>query len=222
MSDSMVNIVTDILVKYGERAYEVLRIATEIALENRSLSKRLPGDFDYRTLVHKLYLNGINYNPSRLLSIIEREYGIIETTYRSANQRWWRFTDLRSIIDALDRYKTPQEIIDDPEIYLIKLQFKVLNLDELNKIVNELMNKNKLMNEDVELVKKIVLSELENVVLVLKKMLKFKGVFEKEVNELLRFLKSISKLVDKIMKRRGATPSNMVKTFMTVCNKESY
>ncbi|RLG83468.1 MAG: hypothetical protein DRO18_07875 [Thermoprotei archaeon] len=202
MRRNLEDVVTDILVKYGERAFEVLKVAVDIALENRSLGKRLPGDFDFRTLAYRLHLNGIKYNPSRLLSIIEKEYGIIETTYRSSNQRWWRFTNLHGIMEILNKYELTEEVIDDPEIYLIRLQLKLLKLGELSKVINELLNKSKLLKEDEERIRELVFNELEAVVKVLKRMMKFKDRFEREINECLNVLKLMSKLVNRVVGSR--------------------
>lgn len=97
--------VLEFLARYGERGYAVLRAAVEATLGSNGRHGVRLGDFNYREVVAKLRSYGLEYNPSNLLSILEREYAVIETSYKSSNQHWWRFLDLEAVIEALDEYE---------------------------------------------------------------------------------------------------------------------
>ena len=88
----------EFLANYGERGLAVVRAAVEAALAGRGSPGVRLGDFSYREVVARLRSWGLDYNPSMLLRILERDYGVIETTYRSSNQHWWRFLDLNAVL----------------------------------------------------------------------------------------------------------------------------
>lgn len=83
--------------EHGERARMLLRFI----LEESSRSREGLGDFSFKDIKERFKAAGIEYNPSPLLAKLEREIGIIETTYRSTTQRWWRVIDRDSIEEAL-------------------------------------------------------------------------------------------------------------------------
>ncbi len=98
--------VLEFLARYGEKGYYVLKAAVEASLEGGSSRRGVRlGDFSYREVVAKLKSYGLEYNPANLLSRLEREYAVIETSYRSGGQHWWRFIDLDAVIAALDEYE---------------------------------------------------------------------------------------------------------------------
>ena len=94
--------VLDFLEKYGDKGFIVLKTAIEISLSNTN--NRRFGDFSYQSLVFRLNSMGIGYNPSNILRILEREYGVIEKTYSSSRQKWYRFIDLDAVREALYEY----------------------------------------------------------------------------------------------------------------------
>ena len=74
----------EFLAKYGERGYALLKAILEASLAPR----RGPGfgDFSFKEIKARLASYGLNYNPSVLLAKLEKEYGVIETSYRSGTQ----------------------------------------------------------------------------------------------------------------------------------------
>lgn len=160
------SIVLDSLYKYGEKAFMVLRTAYEIYQNNSITGKKLLGDFDFKTLMSKLREKGFNYNPNQLLRIFERDFGIVETTYRSSNQRWWRFTDPKAVSRALNIYegKGNDTIESDPEITLLKFQVDIIDVDNLLGLISELVSKESLTSTDKKQIKHLLFDELPLVV----------------------------------------------------------
>ena len=122
----------EFLAVYGERGYYVLKAIVEAARE--SLGRARLGDFDYRSVKRKLREYGLDYNPSLLLSRLEREYGLIETSYKSGSQHWWRITDLDAIEEALAEYEgRPSQAAGeaDPRARLLRIQFYSLEPERI-------------------------------------------------------------------------------------------
>jgi hypothetical protein len=118
---------SEFIATYGERGYYLLRAILEAARE--LVGRGRLGDFDYKTVKRKLREMGLDYNPSLLLSRLEKEYGLIETTYRSGGQHWWRILDIAEIEDAIAEYegRPPlSESLSDPRVRLLRLQFYAL------------------------------------------------------------------------------------------------
>ncbi|MEM1879294.1 MAG: hypothetical protein QXJ18_05995, partial [Desulfurococcaceae archaeon] len=90
------------LEKYGEKGLIVLKTAFDLS-QDPHIDHRL-GDFSFKHLVLKLTSIGFNYNPVNLLRILEKEYGIIEKSYSSSNQTWWRFVDIEAVRRVLSEY----------------------------------------------------------------------------------------------------------------------
>ena len=113
--------VLDFLEKYGDKGFIVLKTAIEISLSNTN--NRRFGDFSYQSLVFRLNSMGIGYNPSNILRILEREYGVIEKTYSSSRQKWYRFIDLDAVREALYEYSYGTS---DPRIRILKIKYNSL------------------------------------------------------------------------------------------------
>ncbi len=160
------SIVLDSLYKYGEKAFVVLKTAYEVYQNNSVSGKKLLGDFDFKTLINKLREKGLNYNPNQLLRIMERDFGIIETTYRSSNQRWWKFNDPSAVSKALKIYEGKYEDIaeGDPEIILLKLQVDIVNIDSLLKTLAELTSKETLTTAEKGKVKQLIFDDVPLIV----------------------------------------------------------
>lgn len=97
------------------------------------------GDFDFKGVKRRLRELGVDYNPSLLLARLERDYGLIETTYKSGSQHWWRIVDLKAIEEALAEYEGRQPArSEDPRLRLLRIQFYSLQperiLEELRRI----------------------------------------------------------------------------------------
>jgi len=170
------SLVQEVLLKYGDRAYYVLKAALEAADEYRAEGRRYPGDFDFRGLVVKLREWGFKYNPNQLLRILEREYGIIETSYKSAAQHWYVFTDRDAVEAVLSDYGSSEGAvseIDDPEAYVLELQMDAVNVDSLLSRVKALCRKGKLSRADREVLREIIMNELPVVAKVMKEVSKY-------------------------------------------------
>lgn len=198
--------VYEALEKYGDRAYVVLKAMIEVARDYALNSRNRYGDFDYRGLVLRLKAMGVDYNPSRLLKTLE-EHGIIETTYHSGGQHWWKIINLDEVEEALREYSgEPTLDQEDPEITLIKVQVESLEPENLKSILQLMLRKKKLGEIDKKKFKRIVFEDLELVVKVLKKALEYEDVLEPEIKRLREIL-GLALLVAKKIGQPGIVKS---------------
>ncbi|MUM65460.1 hypothetical protein D1867_09445 [Acidianus infernus] len=180
---------TEALLRFGERCKLILKAAISIAESN---DKKELGDFDYKTLVEKLQEVGLDKDPKMILRALERDYGIIETTYKSANQHWWRFINIEEVKEAIG------DEIEDPEIQLIKIQANSLNLAELERKLRFMLNKPVLSEVDRALFKKIAFDELNYVMEVYRKA----SMYE-ETYDIAEKIKTILALATKVSMKIG-------------------
>ncbi len=128
----------DFLARYGERGYALLKAI----LEEADKPRRGPslGDFSFKGVKARLSSYGVDYNPAILLSKLEREYGVIETSYRSGSQHWWRIVDRRAIEEAVREYEGRPPGPHDPRVRVLRVQFASLEpealLRELERIAS--------------------------------------------------------------------------------------
>ncbi len=197
ITESLVN---EVLLRYGDRALYVLRAAWEVAEEYRVSGKKYPGDFDFKGVIRKLREWGLRYNPNQLLRILEREYGLIETSYKTVTQHWYVFTDRESVEKALRSYGGLDEVaneIADPEEYVLEIQISMLNIDSLISRVKKIYRKPRLTVADKEIIKEIVLKELPNVAKVMKEALKYGDKYSEFVNKASTLLKIVREVVNR-------------------------
>jgi hypothetical protein len=180
---------TEALLRFGDRCKLILKVAISIAESN---DKKELGDFDYKTLVEKLQEAGLDKDPKMILRALERDYGIIETTYKSANQHWWRFINIEEVKEAIG------DEIEDPEIQLIKIQANSLNLTELERKLRFMLNKPVLSEVDRALFKKIAFEELNYVMEVYRKA----SMYE-ETYDIAEKVKTILTLATKVSMKIG-------------------
>ncbi len=161
--------VLEFLANYGERGLAVLRAAVEAASAPRRRGVRL-GDFSHREVVEKLRSWGISYNPSTLLRILERDYGVVETSYRSSGQHWYRFIDLDAVVEALDAYERgvdaggeedPVEGELDPEVELLLVQIASLDPHGLLERLRRLLRRPRLGRAELAAFRRMAFDELE-------------------------------------------------------------
>jgi len=193
----MIEAVNEALSKYGGRAYYVLKAAVEVAEELRSSGVARLGDFDYRSLVAKLRSWGLNYNPSNLLRVLEREYGLIRTVYRSSNQRWWVFTDYAAVKLAL----SDERDLSDPDEELLALQIAVVDVDRVLAELGRLASRERLGPADERRLREIVLAELPQLVEVYKKALNYGDKYADFVGKVRKAMELARKVV--ALARRG-------------------
>jgi len=189
--------VFEVLEKYGDKAYLLLKTILEVSREYSYQGRSRYGDFDYRGIVLKLKASGLDYNPSSLLRILE-EYGLIETSYRSSNQHWWKVTNIQELEKALREYEGLDEGLDDPEVLLIKLQVQSLDLYGIKRILEKMLKKNRLTEIDRRRFRKIVFEDLELLVKVLKRAIEYEDYLESEINAMREVL-TIATLIAKKM-----------------------
>lgn len=123
------------LAEYGERGRLVLEAA--ISAWRRITSLGLPrlGDFDYKTLVAEMRERGVRYRPNQLLRRLERDYDLIETSYKSSNQHWWVFRDREAVERALSGTTSPGTgaggPVDDPRRVALLVKYSALEPQRL-------------------------------------------------------------------------------------------
>ncbi len=189
--------VFEVLEKYGDKAYLILKAMLEVAREYAYQGKNKHGDFDYRGIVLKLKTLGLDYNPSSLLRIIE-DYGLIETSYRSSNQHWWKIISIQEVERALREYEGLDEGIDDPEVLLIKVQVQSLDLPSVKRILEKMLKKNRLTEIDKKRFRRLVFEDLELLVKVLKRALEYEDYLEDEISLMKEVLVMASLIARKI------------------------
>ncbi len=188
------------LSKYGIKLRIVLETAVELAKTNRLRGTNEKGDFDYKSLVEALKVKGFNYNPSQLLRILERDYGIIVTSYHTSGQHWYKFKDLELVEAILKRDAVKSEYqFEDPEIALIKIQVRSLRPREIISFLKRLAMKPRLSLRDVEKFEAFAFSKLPKVV----KLLKIVEEYEDELIAEARILREIVELAYDVAERIG-------------------
>ncbi|MET1160208.1 MAG: hypothetical protein ABWW65_04545 [Thermoprotei archaeon] len=190
--------IIEFLEKYGDKGYLVLKTALDIALDP-TIEHRL-GDFSYKHLVARLQKIGVNYAPHNLLRILEREYGIIEKSYISTTQKWWRFVDLESVRKALLEY-SGVDSSGDPRLRLLLVKYRSLEPHNILATLRKLAYKPKLTHIDKEVFKRIVFNELDSIAELLEEMMKYGDVLENEI----RVLDEILSLAERISSKLAAS-----------------
>lgn len=185
--------VLEFLAKYGERGLLVLRAAIAAAIARRGEVGVKLGDFSYRDVVVRLRVQGISYNPSMLLRILERDYGVIETCYRSGNQHWWKFVDFDSVVEAVEAYEKGDNILEssgegedaglesDPRVELVRIQIAALRPRRLLKTLRILAAKKRLTSRDVRVFEDLAFNVLPKVVRVLEEAREYEGELVEEI-----------------------------------------
>ena len=129
----------EFLLKFGEKGKQTLIAALEFSYENERTEL---GDFSYKGVVEKLAEKGYNFDPKMILRALEKDFGIIETTYKSSNQHWWKFIDREQVESIINESKEEE----DPKIELIKIKFYALEPQKIEKRL-ELMSKKQILTE---------------------------------------------------------------------------
>jgi len=132
----------EFLERYGDKGYLLLKIALEITYDPE-IDHRL-GDFSYKHIVFKLQRLGINYSPQNLLRILEKEYGLIEKTYISTTQKWWKFIDPETVKQVLLEYSGVSEV-EYPRVKLLKIKYNSLEPLTLLNTLRRLALKDRLI-----------------------------------------------------------------------------
>jgi hypothetical protein len=143
---------TEFLLKFGDKGKVLLKTLLEASEENENTEL---GDFSYKSVKEKLEEKGYGFDPKMLLRSLEKDYGIIETTYKSTNQHWWKFIDKEQVEEALEH-----DEIEDPKIKLVFLKFYSLDPKSLEKKLSFLMRKSVLTEMDKKTFRNLVFNEI--------------------------------------------------------------
>lgn len=180
-------LIDDFLARYGEKGRAVLLAAVEamIEIQRRSEYTRL-GDFDYKTLKEMLERLGGGVNPTNYLRALEREYGIVNQTYRSTRQQWWSFANKEAILSWYERQVG--KLSDDPVVKVLVVKYRVLKPEEKLSRLEALSRKQSLSLVEQKEILDFVFNELDKVLLVLNEIKKYGDVFRNEVKVLSRII----------------------------------
>ncbi len=202
-------LLSDFLIRYGERGRAVLEAAiraTNKLAQSRSGVPSLPGDFDYRSLVEELGVMGYSYNPSPILRILEREYGFIKTTLHTSRQRWFVFSS-REIREIIENYiiNTRENLGDaDPDLLITKIQLISVMPEKIKTFLEKLTTKNMWSEADYKKLRKLSKEELP---LLRKIYKKASGKDDESWQNIAREIEEIFKLLNKVIVvayRRGS------------------
>jgi len=154
---------TEFIGRYGDRGYVLLKAILEEADSN--WANPVLGDFDFKGVKSRLMSYGVDYNPSPLLSKLEKEYGVIESSYRSSNQHWWRITD-REAIEEVVRLKEgrPPRDEEDPRIKMLRIQFYSLEPERILEVIRRASKSGRLNEYMKKQLKRIVFEDLPLIV----------------------------------------------------------
>ena len=145
--------------KYGEKGYIVLKAILEAS--RRARAPYALGDFNYKDIKKILLEMGIDYNPSPLLSKLEKEYGVIETSYKSNNQHWWNIIDRYSIEEIVREWEgKPEPDPEDPRVRMLRIQFYSLDPQSIMDTLTRLSRRSRLSSAEKEKLRKFAFHEL--------------------------------------------------------------
>ncbi|MEM1628586.1 MAG: hypothetical protein QXP02_03155 [Desulfurococcaceae archaeon] len=185
------------LERYGEKALMVLKTAYDIS-RDPSVDHRI-GDFSFKHLVSRLYNMGINYNPVNILRIMEKEYNIIEKSYTSSNQTWWRFRDIELVREILGEMLSGVDK-GDPRTKALLVKYRSLEPLRTRDLLRRLAFKTELSNADKNVFKEFVFKELDKIISVLSEMEYYEDYFAPEIamlREILNLAEMVSAKLEK-------------------------
>ncbi len=188
--------VVDFLSNYKDKGFIVLKTALDIAIDP-GIDHRL-GDFSFKLLVLRLQSRGISYDPRNILRILERNYGLIEKSYDSRRQKWWRFVDLEETRRALYEYYSGGSL-DEPRLRLLLLKYKSLEPKKLLDTLRRLSSKEILTSVDKRVFRRLVFDELERIIDILESMMEYEDIFQNEIrvlNEILEMAEIVAGKLD--------------------------
>jgi len=143
------------ILRYGDRAKLIL----ETALKLSKRAERELGDFSYKEIVEAMREAGYNYDPKLILRALERDYGIIQTTYRTSNQHWWKFVDGDKVAAVIGNND-----LEDPDLVLLETQIRSLGLEEMESKLSSLMRRPVLTTFDKSAFRVFAFEELPRVI----------------------------------------------------------
>ena len=118
--------VTEFRLKYGEKA-DALIEAIKLAVKMND--NKEAGDFSYKQVVEALGKLGYNFDPRNLLRVMEREYGLLETSFRTANQHWWK-VKVNELVETDDSVE-----LENPRVMAVRIKGPAFLLHEIRERV---------------------------------------------------------------------------------------
>lgn len=209
--------VIDFLNKYGDKGYIVLKTIIDIA-NDPEIDHRL-GDFSYKHLVFKLNKMGVNYSPHNIVRILEKEYGLIEKTYISTTQKWWRLVDPETIRKTILEYSTGVDL-EDPDLKLLVIKYRSLEPLNILNTLRRLVVKDKLSSSDKELFRKIVFNELETIIGLINNMQQHEELFNEEIKVLREIISLAERISLKITNNSQLSKNRYSENHIYVVEKE--
>ncbi|MGC9105823.1 MAG: hypothetical protein ACP5HQ_05310 [Thermoprotei archaeon] len=179
---------SEFLLKYGEKASALLEAIREAYSLN---DNKEAGDFSYRQVQEVLERKGYNFDPRNLLRIMEKDYGLIETSFRTSNQRWWK-VKAPEILSDNDRYTG----LEDPRLIAIRIKAASLDLANLRKRLEFMLRKPVLTEADKREFRRFSFNELSDIVSLLEEASQYP-----ETEDVASELKAIISLAYEIGKR---------------------
>ncbi len=189
----------EFVARYGEKGYIVLKAIIEAA--RRTRAPHALGDFSYRDLKRILKEMGVDYNPSPLLVRLEREYGVIETSYRSSNQHWWNIIDRYSIEEVLREWEgRPEPDPEDPRVRMLRIQFYSLDPQSLLDTLTRLSRRYRMSAVERDRLRRFAFHELPLLVEFLERA---KADYPDELADEIAMAESILELAEMVTSRAG-------------------
>ncbi|MCE4623248.1 MAG: hypothetical protein F7B11_00670 [Caldisphaeraceae archaeon] len=187
------------LSKYRDRGYYVLRALLD---SSRIVGRAKLGDFETRDVKDLLAKYGLDYNPVPLLARLEKEYGIIRTTYRSESQHWWDLVDKKSLEEAIHEYEGSSGREDDPKVKLLKVQFYSLDPENILNTLSKLSRRKRIGVEEKNIIRKIAFNELPMIVdFLIKARAEYEEELLREISIAEKIIELSETLVEKIINR---------------------
>ncbi|MCE4611552.1 MAG: hypothetical protein F7B17_06250 [Desulfurococcales archaeon] len=171
----------EFMARYGERAYALLKAI----LEEASKPRRGPslGDFSFKGVKARLSSYGVEYNPAILLSKLEKEYGVIETSFRSGSQHWWRIVDREAIENAVREYEgAPRSDVLDPKVRVLRVQFASLDPEGVLRELERIASSPRLTRRELERLREIAFNTLPLIASFLEQASEYEDELAYEVN----------------------------------------
>jgi integrase len=187
--------ISEFLLKYGEKANALLEAIREAYSLN---TNKEAGDFSYRQVQEVLERKGYNFDPRNLLRIMERDYGLIETSFRTSNQHWWKVKAPEILSDS-DRYTG----LEDPRLVAIRIKAASLDLANLRKRLEFMLRKPVLTEADKREFRRFSFNELNDIVSLLEEASQYP-----EAEDVTSELKAIISLAYEIGKRVSGKGNN--------------
>ena len=190
----------DFMARYKERAYVLLKAI----LEEASKPRRGPslGDFSFKGIKARLSSYGVEYNPAILLSKLEKEYGVIETSFRSGSQHWWRIVDREAIENAVREYEgVPRSDVLDPKVRVLRVQFASLDPESLLRELERIASTPRITRRERERLKEIAFKTLPLIASFLEQAIEHEEELAYEINLASEILTAAERAVARIRER---------------------